>query len=99
MRYMKTAFSLFAMLIISACARTAPPPIIEIKTVEVPIPVATGCIAKEGRPRPLPSLRDSIILQKWQALPPKSKAANIEAQAGRRLNYVDQLSAVTSGCN
>lgn len=99
MRYTKTAFSLVACLALAACATTQPrPPIVETVTVEVPVPVATGCIATGGRPAPVKPLNEQTARDDWYKLAPGAKANAVKGQAGDRMNNADLDRAATSGC-
>lgn len=103
MRSTKMAFkSALALLTIAALALPGcagrPDPIIETRIVEVPVPVATGCISDAGRPEAVKPLRDTITPEEWQARAPGAKAETIRAQAGTRMNRTDKLEAATSEC-
>ena len=100
MRYTRTAFSLAAALIVSACANhiSAIRPAVEEKPVEVVVAVATGCIATKGRPAPVKPLKSTLTLEQWKKLAPGAKAEAIKAQSGTRLNYEDTDRAATSAC-
>jgi hypothetical protein len=62
------------------------------------VPVATGCVAEGGKPERPQTLKERYTAEQWAALPPGSKAEAIAAQAGKRLNYEDELNAATAGC-
>lgn len=83
-----------AGLLIAGCAGQAPEP----RTVLKPVPVATpvGCVV--NRPAAPLTLLERISDPDWAALAPGAKARAIEAQAGERMNYQDELAAATSGC-
>lgn len=97
MRYTKLAISLVAALALSACV-TTPEPKIEIRYVEVPVMVATGCIAATGRPEAVKPLKEKYTADEWLTKPPGAKASEFKAQAGERMNYQDADSAATAGC-
>jgi len=69
---------------------------------EVPIPyavpVAAGCIGKDGRPAAPAPLQGRYPAEQWARMPPGAKAQAVAAQAGKRMNFEDQLTASTAGC-
>lgn len=80
---------------LSACATNpAPPP--EVVYKEKDIPVAVGCIV--GKPYEVVPLNKSLTSDQWAALPVGSKAEQVHAQAGARMNYEDRLKASQAGC-
>jgi hypothetical protein len=89
-----------SLLMLAACTTARAPikPQVEQVPVEVAIPVATGCIATNGRPDPIKPLRDQKPLAEWNKLAPGAKAAAIQAQAGIRMNITDLDRAATSAC-
>ena len=78
----------------SACGgpQTVPPP------PSVKIPVIVPCVASGGKPQAIEPLSASYPEGVWAAMPPGSKAQAVKAQAGRHLNYEDELFASVAGC-
>lgn len=89
-----------SLLMLAACSTTKAPikPAVEQVPVEIAIPVATGCIATNGRPAPVKPLRQQMKPDAWAKLAPGAKAAAIQAQAGIRMNTEDLDRAATSAC-
>ena len=82
---------------LSGCggARPATP---AAKPIEYAVPVQVGCVAPSGRPAKPQALNRRYTADQWAALPPGSKGQAAAAQAGKRLNYEDELAASTAGC-
>lgn len=81
-------------LVSSACGgppKVPPPPTVKI-------PVAVPCVASGGKPEPIEPLSASFPEDVWAAMPPGSKAQAVKGQAGRRMNYADELLASVAGC-
>lgn len=88
--------SLIGAFSLAGCASHLPKPEPEVHYQTVPVPVPVGCVVK--RPDLVVPLNKTMTPSQWQARAPGAKAATIEAQAGRRLNFEDQLRAATSAC-
>lgn len=97
MAYLKWGSSL-ALFALAACVGGAPDPIREIDTVEVPVAVATGCVAEEGRPTPVMPLNQQMTREEWEARPVGARASAVGAQAIDRMDYEIALRASTAGC-
>lgn len=81
---------------LSACTRTVT--LTEEKFTEVPVMVPTACVAEQGRPAKVAPLNRAVRREDWAKRAPGAKARAIQAQAGRRMNYGDELAAATSAC-
>lgn len=105
MNYAVRASSLLAVscLALVGCATTKsspdlPPtePSVVIREVNIPVPV--GCVSDKGKPDPVVPLSQTIPDEEWAVMPPGAKAQAVKAQAGKRLNYEDELAASTASC-
>ncbi len=81
---------------LSACTRTVT--VTEEKFTKVPIMVPTACVGAQGRPDQVAPLNRRVSGQEWVQRAPGAKAKAMQAQAGRRMNYADELAAATSAC-
>ncbi len=95
MRYIAIASS----LLLAACTHVRNVPVDHIETITAAVPVATGCVAKEGRPKPPVPIKGTVTPADWKSHTVGARAAAIQAQAGRRMNYEDEDRAATSACH
>ena len=92
---MRILIAMAAVAVLAGCATNpTPPPAIVYK--EKDVPVSVGCVV--GRPAPVIPLNKTVDAAHWAALAPGAKAEAVHAQAGRRLNYEDKLSASAAAC-
>lgn len=98
MRSTMRTFSLGTLIALAACAKPDVRPIIEEVPVEVPVAVATGCVATSGRPAGVKPLKDEIAPDEWKRRAPGARAEAVRAKAGQRQNYAEALMAATSAC-
>lgn len=90
----RIGFLALAGLLIAGCTGQTPEPRVVLKPVPVATPV--GCVV--GRPVEPQALAERIPDDVWATLAPGAKARAVEATAGERMNYVDELKAATSAC-
>ena len=93
---MKRGFILVATALLCSCG--ARPKTAADAPIHYAVPVAAGCVAEAGKPLAPRPISETHPADQWQAMPAGVKAQAIAAQAGRRLNYEDRLSAATAGC-
>jgi hypothetical protein len=94
MRYATLAISLIPLL--AGCGGHVAA--VSEKPVPFAVPVAVGCVGKDGKPTPPEPLKQRYTDAQWAAMPPGAKAQAVAAQGGARLNYEDSLRASTAGC-
>lgn len=92
MRFTLLGFS----LLLAACSGHSDGGRARIETA--PAIVAAPCVTATGRPTPVTPLRQGTPVATWEALAPGAKARAVQAQAGRRMSYIDSLEAATAGC-
>lgn len=79
------------LLVLSGCATTE-----RIRYKEARVAVSAPCVV--NRPERAPSLLTSHPDAIWKAMPPGAKAGAVEARAGERMTYTDNLETATAGC-
>lgn len=79
------------LLVLSGCQTTE-----RIRYKEARVAVSAPCVvdSPEKTPNLLASHPDAV----WNVMPPGAKANAIEARAGERMNYTDNLETAASGC-
>lgn len=82
------------LIALAACAGQTSEPKVEYRTEYVA--VSTGCVV--DKPEALVPLKEQIAPEQWARMAPGAKAEAVKAQAGYRMNYLDELLASTSGC-
>lgn len=92
---MRALVAVAVCVALAGCAHNPPPPP-QIVYQEVKVPVAVGCV--RDRPERVKSLAEQITQTIWAGMPTGAKAQAVKAQAGRRQNYEDKLSASVAGC-
>ena len=85
-----------AALIVASCGEH--PKSAATEPVSYAVPVATGCVAKDGRPAPPQPLNRRYTAEQWAAMPPGAKAQAVAAQGGERMNFEDRDRAATAAC-
>lgn len=81
------------LALLAACSA---PTVVKERISTVSVPVIQKCAG--DKPAAVPALRDRVDQAAWEAMSPKQKAETAAAQALRRMNYGDALSAATSAC-
>lgn len=81
------------LALLAACST---PTIVKDRISTVSVPVIQKCAG--DKPASVAALRDRVDQAAWGALSPKQKAETAAAQALRRMNYSDALTAATSAC-
>lgn len=104
MRYLKKAFNTALLAALATGCTTIPdndlpPREQEVRIETVPVVVAVPCVSAQGKPDKVVPLNERMTRKQWDAKPTGAKAQAVRGQAGRRLNYEDELAASTAGCN
>lgn len=81
------------LALLAACST---PTVVKERISTVSVPVIQKCAS--DKPAAVPALRDRVDLAAWDAMSPKQKAETAAAQALRRMNYGDALTAATFAC-